>query len=103
MGSVCPRGLIRDDPDICETPVLAAVLRAVQAFCISIGVMAGLVVRCDRGVKTDRARVASALFISFSGLCLLHAPANEQDLCHITSPDPEKSKVFSYVHIIAFA
>ena len=43
MGSICPRGLIRDDPDICETPVLAAVIRAVQAFCISIGVMAGLV------------------------------------------------------------
>ena len=46
VGSVCPRGLIRDDPDICETPVLAAVIRAVQAFCIPIGVMAGLVVRC---------------------------------------------------------
>ena len=44
VGGVCPRGLIRDDPDICETPVLAAVIRAIQAFCISISVMAGLVV-----------------------------------------------------------
>ena len=43
MGSICPRDIIRINPYICETPVLATVIRAVQAFCVSVGVMAGLV------------------------------------------------------------
>ena len=32
--------------------------------------------------KTNCARAANALFISFSGLCLLHAPADKQDFYH---------------------
>ena len=32
--------------------------------------------------KTNCTRAANALFISFSGLCLLHAPAGKQDFHH---------------------
>ena len=32
--------------------------------------------------KTNSSRAANALFISFFGLCLLHAPANKQDFHH---------------------